>query len=143
MLLTNGSALSLNWENENLDGIIETWYPGQNGGSAVADILFGKYNPAGRLPVTFYKSVNDLPSFEDYNMKGRTYRYFTGTPLYSFGYGLSYSSFQYQNIVLSKSIATDNDSVQVQVTVKILRVLMEKKSWNCMLLHLEMQQFII
>ena len=118
LLLTNGSALSLNWENENLDGILETWYPGQNGGDAVADILFGKYNPAGRLPVTFYKSVNDLPAFEDYNMKGRTYRYFTGIPLYPFGFGLSYSSFQYQNIALSKSTATDNDSVQVEVTVK-------------------------
>jgi len=118
LLLTNGSALSLNWENENLDGIIETWYPGQNAGSAVADILFGKYNPAGRLPVTFYRSVNDLPAFEDYNMQGRTYRYFTGIPLYPFGYGLSYSTFQYQTIALSKNKALQKDSISVSITVK-------------------------
>jgi beta-glucosidase len=118
LLLTNGSALSLNWENENLDGILETWYPGQNGGSAVADILFGTYNPAGRLPVTFYKSVDDLPPFEDYNMKGRTYRYFTGIPLYPFGYGLSYSTFQYQTIALSKNNASQKDSIRVTITLK-------------------------
>lgn len=118
LLLTNGSALSLNWENENVDAIIETWYPGQNAGSAVADILFGKYNPAGRLPVTFYRSVNDLPDFEDYNMKGRTYRYFTGKPLYPFGYGLSYSKFEYNKIALSRSSASQKDSISVNVTIK-------------------------
>jgi beta-glucosidase len=118
LLLTNGGALSMNWENENLDAIIESWYPGQNGGSAVADILFGKYNPAGRLPVTFYKSVNDLPSFENYNMKGRTYKYFAGTPLYPFGYGLSYSTFEYQNVSLSETQASPNDSVLINIGVK-------------------------
>jgi len=118
LVLTNGSALALNWENENLDGIIETWYPGQNGGAALADILFGKYNPAGRLPVTFYKSEKDLPAFEDYNMHGRTYRYLKGKPLYPFGYGLSYSTFEYKNILLSKNIANQNDSIDVKVTIK-------------------------
>ena len=119
LLLTNGSALALNWENENVDAIVETWYPGQNGGAAaVADILFGKYNPAGRLPVTFYKSVDDLPAFEEYDMKGRTYRYFKGTPLYPFGYGLSYSTFNYQNISLSKKAVKQSDSINVNVTIK-------------------------
>lgn len=118
LVLTNGGAMAVNWENENLDGIIETWYPGQNGGAALADVLFGKYNPAGRLPVTFYKSLKDLPAFEDYDMKGRTYRYFKGTPLYPFGYGLSYAKFDYDNIHLSKNKCNENDSVTVNVTVK-------------------------
>lgn len=93
LVLFNGSALAVNWENENLPAIVEAWYPGQEGGTALADILFGDYNPSGCLPVTFYKSVDDLPPFEDYSMKGRTYRYFEGEPLYRFGYGLSYSEF--------------------------------------------------
>ncbi|MFT3680139.1 MAG: glycoside hydrolase family 3 C-terminal domain-containing protein [Ferruginibacter sp.] len=118
LVLTNGSALSLNWENENLDAIVEAWYPGQNGGVAVADILFGNYNPAGRLPLTFYKSLDDLPPFEDYDMKGRTYRYFTGTPLYPFGYGLSYSTFKYQKISLAANRVKQNDSVTVNITIK-------------------------
>lgn len=118
LVMTNGGAMAINWENENLDGIIEAWYPGQNGGAAVADILFGKYNPAGRLPVTFYKSVNDLPPFEDYDMKGRTYRYFKGTSLYPFGYGLSYSKFQYSHIRLSNNRAKATDSITVNVRVK-------------------------
>ncbi len=96
LVLTNGSALALGWENEQLDAIVEAWYPGQQGGNALADVLFGDYNPAGRLPVTFYQSVNDLPPFEEYAMTNRTYRYFTGAPLYPFGYGLSYTSFKYQ-----------------------------------------------
>ena len=118
LVLTNGSALALNWENENLDGIVEAWYPGQQGGNALADILTGAYNPCGRLPITFYKSEKDLPEFEDYNMKGRTYKYFTGTPLYPFGYGLSYSSFEYSNLHLSKSIATPSDSITASIEVK-------------------------
>ena len=98
LVLTNGSALSINWEDKNIDAIVEAWYPGQEGGNAVADVLFGVYNPAGRLPVTFYKSVDDLPEFEDYSMKGRTYRYFQGEVLYPFGYGLSYSDFEYSDL---------------------------------------------
>ncbi|HEV8284150.1 MAG TPA: glycoside hydrolase family 3 C-terminal domain-containing protein, partial [Chitinophagaceae bacterium] len=97
LVLLNGSALSINWENKNIPAILETWYPGQAAGQAIADVIFGDYNPAGRLPVTFYKSVSDLPSFEDYNMNGRTYRYFTGKVLYPFGYGLSYTNFSYDN----------------------------------------------
>jgi beta-glucosidase len=97
--------------------IVEAWYPGQAGGSAIADVLFGDYNPAGRLPVTFYKSVSDLPSFEDYAMKGRTYRYFTGTPLYPFGHGLSYTTFAYKNLRASAERFTAAGTVGVSVDV--------------------------
>jgi beta-glucosidase len=116
LVLLNGSALSVNWADENVNAILEAWYPGEEGGNAIADVLFGFYNPAGRLPVTFYKSVNDLPPFEDYNMKGRTYRYFSGAPLYAFGYGLSYTTFKYSNMVVPKSVKTDeNFTVHVDV----------------------------
>lgn len=90
-----GSTMALSWEAENVDAILDAWYPGQAGGTAVADVLFGDYNPAGRLPLTFYASSNDLPDFQDYNMTGRTYRYFKGTPLFPFGHGLSYTTFNY------------------------------------------------
>lgn len=104
LVLLNGSALSVNWENDNLPAIVDAWYGGQAGGTAIADVLFGDYNPAGRLPVTFYKSVNDLPAFDDYSMRNRTYRYFTGPVLYPFGYGLSYSRFTYSNIKLPQEL---------------------------------------
>jgi len=104
LVTMGGSALGLNWENENLSAILHAWYPGQFGGTAIADVLFGDYNPAGRLPVTFYKSVNDLPPFEDYKMEGKTYRYFRGTPLYPFGFGLSYSKFEYSNLKFKKAL---------------------------------------
>ncbi len=94
-VMLTGSAIAIPWENENIPAIINAWYGGQSGGTAVADVLFGDYNPAGRLPVTFYKSDNDLPGFSDYSMKGRTYRYFNGEALYPFGYGLSYTHFKY------------------------------------------------
>jgi beta-glucosidase len=116
LVLLNGSALSINWENKNIPAIIETWYPGQAAGQAIADVLFGDYNPGGRLPVTFYKSVSDLPSFEDYNMTGRTYRYFKGEVLYPFGYGLSYTTFTYDNLKISPGAKT-GDSVKVSIAV--------------------------
>jgi beta-glucosidase len=97
-VLCTGSALALNWEDANIDAILNAWYGGQEAGTAVADILFGDYNPSGRLPVTFYKSIDQLPDFEDYSMKGRTYRYMTETPLYPFGYGLSYTNFAYSDL---------------------------------------------
>jgi beta-glucosidase len=112
-----GSALAVNWESENIPAILQSWYPGQFGGSAIADVLFGDYNPAGRLPVTFYKSVSDLPPFEDYTMQGRTYRYFKGEPLYPFGYGLSYTKFAYSNFKLKDKIKT-GENVQVSVDVQ-------------------------
>lgn len=117
LILTNGSALAVNWADENLPAIIEAWYPGQEGGNAVADVLFGDYNPAGRLPVTFYKSVEDLPAFEDYSMKGRTYKYFTSTPLYAFGYGLSFTSFDYQKALVQNPVLSKIDSISLSVMV--------------------------
>ncbi|UAY56960.1 glycoside hydrolase family 3 C-terminal domain-containing protein [Arachidicoccus terrestris] len=117
LVLTNGGMLAVNWASEHLDGILEAWYPGQNGGAAVADILFGQYNPAGRLPVTFYRSLNDLPEFEDYSMKGRTYRYFKGKVLYPFGYGLSYARFSYADMRLSDPSVSASDSLTVYVKV--------------------------
>jgi beta-glucosidase len=117
LVLLNGSALAINWEKENIPAIIEAWYPGQAAGQAIADIIFGDFNPAGRLPVTFYKSVNDLPDFSDYNMKGRTYRYFGGEPLFPFGYGLSYTKFEYSKLTLPKKGSLKNP-VTVSVRVK-------------------------
>lgn len=117
LVLLSGSALSVNWEDQNLPAIIQAWYPGQQGGNAVADVLSGDYNPAGRLPVTFYKSVKDLPSFNNYNMEGRTYRYFRGKALYPFGYGLSYSSFNYQKPILSQSKIKKDDRITVIVPI--------------------------
>ncbi len=103
LVALNGSALALNWEHEHLPAILEAWYPGQAAGTAIASALFGDYNPAGRLPVTYYRSVNDLPPFEDYNMTTQTYRFFKGEPLYPFGYGLSYSRFLYSNMKVNAS----------------------------------------
>ena len=117
LVLMSGSALSVNWENENLPAILQAWYPGQEGGNAVADVLFGNYNPSGRLPVTFYKSVNDLPKFEDYSMKGRTYKYFEGKALYPFGYGLSYSTFKYNSAKMTAPVISAGQETFVEVSV--------------------------
>ena len=97
LVLTSGSAVSIPWAQENLPAILAAWYPGEQGGAAVADVLFGDYNPAGRLPVTVPRSLDQLPPFADYAMAGRTYRFMPGEPLYRFGYGLSYTTFEYSN----------------------------------------------
>jgi beta-glucosidase len=117
LVLMGGSALAVNWANDNVPAILDAWYPGEEGGTAIANVLFGDYNPAGRLPVTFYKSVNDLPAFTDYQMQDRTYRYFKGTPLYPFGFGLSYSTFKYSGLKFSKNKVNAGDSVTVSVEV--------------------------
>lgn len=117
LVLLNGSAVAINWEANNVPAILETWYPGQAGGQAIADVLFGDYNPGGRLPVTFYKSVNDLPPFKDYNLTAQTYRYFKGQPLFPFGYGLSYTTFEYGNLEVQQPVRT-GDSVKLSVTVQ-------------------------
>jgi beta-glucosidase len=117
LVLLNGSAITVNWAADNIPAILEAWYPGQAGGTAVAEVLFGEYNPAGRLPVTFYKSIDQLPPFEDYNMAGRTYRYIRGEPLYPFGYGLSYSRFDYSNLMVTPSTLHTGDSVTIRVEV--------------------------
>lgn len=117
LMLLNGSALAINWEDKNIPAIVEAWYTGQAAGDAIADVLFGDYNPAGRLPVTFYRSADDLPAFEDYNAKGHTYKYFKGKPLYPFGYGLSYSRFEYSNLRV-ETLASLEYKVTVDVTNK-------------------------
>jgi beta-glucosidase len=117
LVLTNGSALAVNWANEHANAILDAFYPGEEGGTAVAETLSGRNDPAGRLPVTFYKSVDQLPPFEDYAMKGRTYRYFTGTPLYPFGYGLSYTKFSYSDLSVPTQNVAAGDPVSADVTV--------------------------
>jgi beta-glucosidase len=118
LVLTSGSALSVNWADAHVPAIIEAWYPGENGGAAVAEVLAGDVSPSGRLPVTFYKSVDHLPAFDDYSMTNRTYRYFEGEVLYPFGYGLSYSNFQYSNPRVSEGNASGKleETVSVDVT---------------------------
>jgi beta-glucosidase len=117
-VLMNGSAMAVNWANQNANAILEAWYPGEEGGAAVAETLAGVNNPAGRLPLTFYKSLDGLPPFEDYSMKGRTYRYFEGQPLYPFGSGLSYSKFAYSNVKLSTPTVKAGANLQVDVDVR-------------------------
>jgi beta-glucosidase len=117
LVLLNGSALAVNWANEHVPAIVEAWYPGEEGGTAIADVLFGDYNPAGRLPVTFYKSVNDLPPFTDYSMQGRTYRYFKGEPLFPFGFGLSYTKFKYDNLKLKTNQISAGEDLTVSADI--------------------------
>lgn len=116
LVLVNGSAIAVNWADENVPAILEAWYPGQAGGTAIADVLFGDHNPAGRLPVTFYKSVDQLPAFEDYNMAGRTYRYMTEEPLYAFGHGLSYTRFLYDNLNIAFQPGSDSLRISAEVS---------------------------
>ncbi|MGB4491238.1 MAG: glycoside hydrolase family 3 C-terminal domain-containing protein, partial [Halanaerobiales bacterium] len=120
LVLLNGSPVELNWPHDNVEAIVEAWYPGEEGGTAVADVIFGKYNPAGRLPITFVKSIDQLPPFRDYSMENRTYRYMESAPLYPFGYGLSYTSFEYSNLKVSREeLSTeDNDDLLVSVEVE-------------------------
>ena len=117
VVLMNGSALTVNWAQAHANAILEAWYPGALGGEAIVDTILGKNNPAGRLPVTFYASTQDLPPFEDYSMANRTYRYYRGTPLYGFGYGLSYSNFTFSNLKLSSSSIHAGDPLAVEADV--------------------------
>jgi beta-glucosidase len=118
VVLLNGSALAVNWAQEHATAILDAWYPGEEGGTAIADVLSGDYNPAGRLPVTFYKSIAQLPPFGSYSMAGRTYRYFRGEPLYRFGDGLSFSRFEYSDLALSGANPQAGQPVEIKVTVK-------------------------
>ncbi len=116
-VMMTGSAIAIPWEAENIPAILNAWYGGQSAGTAVADVLFGDYNPAGRLPVTFYKSDSDLPDFNSYSMENRTYRYFKGEALYGFGYGLSYTRFRYDQLkVPAVSASGKKITVSVRVT---------------------------
>ena len=118
LVLLNGSALAVNWANDHAPAILEAWYPGEEGGKAIADVLFGDYNPGGRLPVTFYKSVDQLPPFTDYSMQGRTYRYFKGEPLYPFGFGLSFTKFKYSNLKLSTNTIKAGENATITAEVR-------------------------
>jgi beta-glucosidase len=118
VVLMNGSTLDLSWPKAHASALLEAWYPGQAGGLAIGNVISGKTNPAGRLPLTFYRSVADLPPFDDYSMKGRTYRYFAGTPVYPFGYGLSYSTFEYGAVNVQALDGAPERGVRVTTTVR-------------------------
>jgi len=121
VILINGMPLAINWTQENVPAIIEAWYPGQSGGTAIAEALFGEYNPGGKLPVTFYKSVDQLPPIDDYDItKGRTYWYFDGEPLYPFGHGLSYTTFEYSNLATNSDTfdIIEEEFLSVSVTIE-------------------------
>jgi beta-glucosidase len=113
----SGSAIGFVPETASCDAILQAWYPGQAGGTAIANVLFGDYNPSGKLPVTFYKNMQQLPDFEDYNMKGRTYRYMSEKPLFSFGHGLSYTTFAVGNAQFSKKTIKSNESLELTIPV--------------------------
>jgi beta-glucosidase len=117
LVLMNGSALSVNWADRHVGAILEAWYPGEEGGTAVAEVLAGDVSPSGKLPITFYKSVDQLPAFENYGVQGHTYRYFTGEPLYPFGYGLSYSTFAFTRLMFQKSVLGASDDLVATVDV--------------------------
>ena len=115
VVLVAGSSMAIGWMDQNIPAIIDAWYPGEQGGTAIAEVLFGDYNPAGRLPLTFYNSIEDLPAFNDYNVKNnRTYMYFEGKQLYAFGYGLSYTKFDYRNL----NIKQDSQNITLNFSVK-------------------------
>ncbi|HVM96646.1 MAG TPA: glycoside hydrolase family 3 C-terminal domain-containing protein [Candidatus Acidoferrales bacterium] len=118
IVLLSGSALAIPEEHQMAKAVLEAWYPGEEGGTAIAETLAGDNNPAGRLPLTFYASTDQLPDFKDYSMANRTYRYFKGKPLYGFGYGLSYSKFEYSNPKISSATVKAGDPVTVEVDVK-------------------------
>ena len=118
VVLLNGSALAMNWAQQNARALLEAWYPGQSGGQAIAETLGGKNNPAGRLPVTFYTGIDQLPAFDDYSMANRTYRYFKGKPLYAFGDGLSYTTFAYSGLKLSNATLKAGDTLTIEADVK-------------------------
>ena len=118
VVLTGGSALAVNWAQEHAAAILEAWYPGEEGGTALAEVLAGDYNPSGRLPVTFYTGVSRLPAFEDYSMANRTYRYFADAPLYPFGFGLSYTNFSYSDARVDREEVSANGAVTVSANVK-------------------------
>ncbi|MGA1530953.1 MAG: glycoside hydrolase family 3 C-terminal domain-containing protein, partial [Kiritimatiellia bacterium] len=120
LVLTGGSPIELNWAKENIPAIMMVWYPGEAGGHAFADVLFGDCNPAGRLPLTFIKSLEDIPAFTDYNMKGRTYRFMEKEPLYRFGYGLSYTRFSYGKLDVSREAATGGDEPRITVSAEVV-----------------------
>ncbi|NEW83581.1 MAG: beta-glucosidase [Mariniphaga sp.] len=119
VVLVAGSSLAVNWIQENVPAVVNAWYPGEQGGNAIADVLFGDYNPAGRLPLTYYKSTGDLPAFDNYEVfNGRTYMYFQKEPLFPFGFGLSYTNFTYSNIRIDKPSIEVTDTIRVSLDIQ-------------------------
>ncbi|NLL38383.1 MAG: glycoside hydrolase family 3 protein [Clostridiales bacterium] len=118
LVLMSGSALSVTWADEHVPAILQAWYPGSQGGRAVASVLFGEDSPCGRLPITFYRTTDELPDFRDYSMENRTYRFMENEPLYPFGYGLSYTSFEYSDLKLNSHTISAGEDIKVSVTVK-------------------------
>ena len=150
LVLTSGSALGVNYAKEHIPAILQAWYPGEEGGTSVADIIFGDYNPAGKLPITFYKSLDQLPPFEEYSMEGRTYRYFKDEPLYPFGYGLSYTKFKYSNLKISPQRIKIGEDILINVEVEnigkitgdeIIQLYLSKSAPNLELPIRELQGF--
>ena len=119
LTLINGSPISVNWADENIPAIVEAWYPGQAEGAAIAEVLFGDYNPGGKLPITFPKAASDLPAFEDYDItKGKTYMYQRIKALYPFGFGLSYTDFEVSNELLSKQQLSKDGVIEISFDIK-------------------------
>jgi len=151
VVLVAGSSLAINWIQENVPAVVNAWYPGEQGGNAIADVLFGDYNPAGRLPLTYYQSTSDLPAFDDYEVfNGRTYMYFTGNPIYPFGFGLSYTNFGYSNIQLDKPEMDGSDTISVGVDIKntgkydgdeVVQLYIQQKSVNLKLPQKQLKAF--
>jgi len=118
VVLLNGSPVDVRWADEHAAAIVEAWYPGEEGGTALADVLLGDYNPAGRLPITFYRSLDQVPPFEQYAMEGRTYRFMADEPLYPFGYGLSYTHFRYADLEITPNVVRPGQAVRVSARVE-------------------------
>ena len=128
VVLINGSQHTISWVKKNIPAILNAWYPGEQGGNAIAEVLFGRYNPAGRLPLTYYETVNNLPEMERYEIsEGRTYMYYQGKPLWTFGHGLSYSQFEYSGLELNDSIIDETDEIEISLKVK-----KHRKKWMAM-----------
>ena len=151
VVLVAGSSLAINWIQEHVPAIVNAWYPGEQGGNAIAEVLFGYYNPAGRLPLTYYQSTSDLPDFNDYDVfKGRTYMYFEGKPIYPFGFGLSYTNFGYSNISLNKPEMNRNDTISVSTDIQnsgkfdgdeVVQLYIQQKSGNLKLPQKQLKAF--
>jgi beta-glucosidase len=151
VVLVAGSSLAINWIQDNVPAILNAWYPGEQGGNAIADVLFGDYNPAGRLPLTYYKSTDDLPAFDDYEVfNGRTYMYFEKKPLYPFGFGLSYTSFNYSNIHLNRPFIQRGDTISVSIDIQntgkydgdeVVQLYLQQKSASVKLPNMQLKAF--
>ena len=150
LVLLAGSALSITWAEQHVNAILDAWYPGEEGGTAIADVLFGKVSPAGRLPITFPRNIEDVPPITDYSMKGRTYRYLEKEPLYPFGYGLSYTRFEYRNVSISNARLPAGESLRLSAMVRnvgqhasdeVVQLYVKDVQASCRVPHQELRGF--